>query len=179
MRVISGIYKGKEILGYHLNGTRPTMDRVKESLFAMIQDNIKNKTVLDLFAGSGSLGIEALSMEAKHCYFVDHSKEAIKVLETNMHKLNINHASIIKNDFISALTYFKEQNITFDLIFLDPPYNKPYLDIAIKKITELSLLNKGGLIICESDQNNQNNYLFLELIKQRKYGSKYIFIYKN
>ena len=80
MKVISGILKGRNIEGYNIDGTRPTMDRVKESLFAIIQNNIKNSIVLDLFAGSGSLGIEAISNGANTCYFIDNNKEVIKVL---------------------------------------------------------------------------------------------------
>ena len=83
MRVISGIYKGKNILGFDIDGTRPTMDRVKESMFAMVQDNIKDKVVLDLFSGSGSLGIEALSNGAKMCYFNDSNKIAYNTILKN------------------------------------------------------------------------------------------------
>ena len=81
MRVISGTLKGRNIIGYNINGTRPTMDRVKESIFGTIQNYIKDSIVLDLFAGSGNLGIEAISNGAKHCYFVDNNIEAIKVIK--------------------------------------------------------------------------------------------------
>ena len=90
MKVISGILKGRNIKGYDIEGTRPTMDRVKESLFAMIQDDIRDSVVLDLFAGSGSLGIEAISNGAEYSYFVDNNIEVIKVTEENrknIHKL--------------------------------------------------------------------------------------------
>ena len=81
MKVISGTLKGRNIKGYNIDGTRPTMDRVKESLFGMIQDNIKESTVLDLFSGSGNLGIEAISNGAKFCYFIDNNKEAIQTIK--------------------------------------------------------------------------------------------------
>lgn len=180
MRIISGIYKGRKIVGYNLKNTRPTMDRVKESLFAMIQDKLKDKVVLDLFAGSGSLGIEALSNGAKYCYFVDHSNDAINILINNINQFNITNALIIKNDFLSSLEDFKKNGVTFDIIFLDPPYNENYLDIAIKKILALSLLNKGGLIICEFAENYlMNDYYPLKLIKAKNYGPKNIFIYQR
>ena len=84
MRVISGKYKGKTLMGFNIDGTRPTMDRIKESLFGIIQNKIKDSIVLDLFAGSGSLGIEALSNGAKECYFVDNNIEPINVLNKNI-----------------------------------------------------------------------------------------------
>lgn len=180
MRIISGIYKGRKIGGYNLKNTRPTMDRVKESLFAIIQDKLKDKVVLDLFAGSGSLGIEALSNGAKYCYFVDHSNDAINILINNINQFNITNALIIKNDFLSSLEDFKKNGVTFDIIFLDPPYNENYLDIAIKKILELELLNKDGLIICEFEENCfTGNYSLLKLIKEKSFGSKNIFIYQQ
>ena len=87
MRVISGKYKGKNLIGFDIDGTRPTMDRVKESLFAMIQGYIKNSVALDLFAGSGSLGIEALSNGASGCYFVDNNKELIDIIKQNTYNM--------------------------------------------------------------------------------------------
>ena len=94
MRIISGKYKGKYITGFDINGTRPTMDRVKESLFGMIQDYISDSSCLDLFAGSGSLGIEALSCGAKECYFVDNNINIINILKKNIN--TIENAFIIK-----------------------------------------------------------------------------------
>ena len=87
MRVISGTLKGKNIKGYNISGTRPTMDRVKESVFSTIQDSIKNSVVLDLFAGSGQLGIEAISNGSKLCYFIDNNKEAINTIKKNLKSL--------------------------------------------------------------------------------------------
>ena len=97
MRVISGILKGKNIEGYSISGTRPTMDRVKESVFSTIQDSIKNSVVLDLFAGSGQLGIEAISNGSKLCYFIDNNKEATNIIKKNIELLNIKDKSIVLN----------------------------------------------------------------------------------
>lgn len=173
MRVISGKYKGKNILGFDINGTRPTMDRVKESMFASIQNYVKDSIVLDLFAGSGSLGIEALSNGASKCYFVDNNKIAIDTINKNINE--INNAIVIKNDYKDALKYFKDNNIKFDLILLDPPYKDNLLNSAIKLIEEYDLLN--GILVCEVEEYNvETNY---DLMKSKKYGSKEVIIYKK
>ena len=108
MRVISGYLKGRELLGYNVETTRPTMSRVKESMFASIQNYIDNSIVLDLFCGTGSLGIEALSMGASRCYFVDNNKDILRYLNKNINNLGINSKSIIvSKDYRDSLLYFK------------------------------------------------------------------------
>ena len=175
MRIISGKYKGKKLFGDNIEGTRPTMDRVKESLFGMIQNNLKDSICLDLFAGSGSLGIEALSNGASTCYFVDKNKIVIDCLNKNIK--DIENAIIIHNNYLKALEYFKDNNIKFDVIFLDPPYKDNLINPSIAKIIEYDLLNTNGIIICEYEL--EEIICDLELIKERKYGSKNIKIYKN
>ena len=181
MKVISGSLKGKNIEGYDIIGTRPTMDRVKESMFAMIQDYLKNSTVLDLFAGSGSLGIEAISNGAKLCYFIDNNNEVIKILNKNISNLKIeNNTKIILSDWKKSLNDFSNQNIKFDLIFLDPPYDYDVYEKILTKVSTLNLLNKDGLIILEHHNLNlKDNYDNLSLYKQKKYGNKSVNIYKN
>ena len=180
MKVLSGIYKGRNILGFDINGTRPTMDRVKESLFAMIQDYIKDKVVLDLFSGSGNLGIEAVSEGAKYAYLVDYNKKAYDTIKKNINTLGINNASVINKDYQKALNHFYENNIKFDVIFLDPPYKTNYIEESIKKISLYNLLNQGGIIICENDNLDRITYNedYTE-IKQRKYGDKIVVILKK
>lgn len=173
MRVISGKYKGKQLDGYTLDGTRPTMDRVKESMFAMIQDKIKNSTVLDLFAGSGALGIEALSNGASMCYFIDKSKQAIETIQKNTK--DIENAIIFKQDCMEALYYFKNNNITFDIILLDPPYHEKLLQKVIDKIQTYNLLNSDGIIVCEREEEEIN--IEYPLIKNKQYGNKNVEIY--
>lgn len=173
MRIISGKYKGKKLLGDNIDGTRPTMDRVKESLFGIIQNNIKNSICLDLFAGSGSLGIEALSNGAKNCYFIDNNKIVIDTLNKNT--LNIEGSIIIKDDYLNALNNLK--NIKFDIIFLDPPYKLNLIQSSLNKIKEYNLLNENGIIVCEYESEQFN--IDYEIIKEKKYGNKYIRIYKN
>ena len=112
MRVISGYLKGRNIDGYVVETTRPTMARVKESMFASIQNNINNSVVLDLFCGSGSLGIEAISMGASKCYFVDNNRNILNYLEKNISNLNIKDKSVvISKDYKEALLYLKNNKI--------------------------------------------------------------------
>ena len=136
MRVISGKYKGKQLQGFDIEGTRPTMDRVKESLFAMIQNEVKDSICLDLFAGSGSLGIEALSNGASKCYFVDKHKEIGQILKNNLK--NIENSILIQKDYKDALKEF--QNVKFDIIFLDPPYQMNLINPSIELILKYDLL---------------------------------------
>lgn len=173
MRVISGKYKGKNLQGFDIDGTRPTMDRVKESLMAMIQGYIPDSVCLDLFAGSGSLGIEAISNGASSCTFCDNNDIAIKTikLNTSMIKEDI---KIIKTDYKS---YLNETNTKFDIIFLDPPYKLNLINDALNKIIKYDLLNTGGIIICEYENEEINTDL--ELIKFKSYGSKNIKIFKS
>lgn len=176
MRVISGKYKGKKLIGFDIDGTRPTMDRVKESLFGMIQNNIKDSIVLDLFAGSGSLGIEAISNGACECYFIDNNMALINIIKQNT--INIKEKiTILKSDYKSAIENLKNNNIKFDLIFLDPPYKMNLINDCLNKIYEYKLLNENGIIVCEFEKELINNNNF-ELLKSKQYGSKNIDIYK-
>ena len=175
MRVISGKYKGKNLIGFDINGTRPTMDRVKESLFGIIQNKIKDSVVLDLFAGSGSLGIEALSNGAIEVYFIDNNIELINIIKKNTSSMN-DKIHIMKSDYKSALELFKNSNIKFDIIFLDPPYKLKLINDCLEKIAEYGLLNEDGIIVCEYETEQIENRN-LKLIKDKKYGSKKIKIF--
>ena len=180
MRVISGKLKGRNILGYDISGTRPTMDRVKESLFAMIQDNIHNSVVLDLFSGSGNLGIESLSNGASKVYFNDFNKKCINTIKNNLINFNLLENSVITNlDYKEALNYYKKNNIIFDLVFLDPPYKEHIISEVIIFLLNNDLLNKDSLIICEV--NNKEIFINdkLQIFKERDYGDKSILIYKK
>ena len=176
MRIISGKYKGKNIIGYDIDGTRPTQDRVKESLFAMIQEELIDSVSLDLFAGSGNLGIEALSNGSSKCYLVDKNKKCCEVINKNL--INVEGGVVINKDYRDALIYFKDNSIKFDIIFLDPPYNLDCLDDVLNKVNEYKLLNSDGLIICEYEYDNFKEYDYLEIIKDKKYGYKNIRIYR-
>ena len=175
MRVISGKYKGRKIDGFDIEGTRPTQDRVKESLFGIIQEDLVDSIVLDLFSGSGNLGIEALSNGASMCYFNDINKECIKVIKNNLK--DIDNTYVLNMNYKECLDYLKDK-VKFNIIFLDPPYNLDCLDDVLNKIIENNLLEKDGLIICEYEHDNFKEYDKLEIIKDKKYGYKNIRIYK-
>lgn len=173
MRVISGKYKGRTLQGFDIDGTRPTMDRVKESLFGLIQDKISGSYCLDLFAGSGSLGIEALSNGAEFCYFSDNNKIVIDILKKNLN--NISNYEIINKDYEEVLSKLSSKK--FDIIFLDPPYKLNLINNCIDIILRNNMLNENGIIVCEYETENIN--CNLKIIKEKKYGSKRIRIYKN
>lgn len=180
MKIISGILKGRSVKGFQIDGTRPTMDRVKESLFAMIQNSVQGSIVLDLFAGSGNLGIEAISNGAKLCYFNDINKECIKVINNNIKTFDITNQSVVLNkSWNDALKYLHSLSLKFDLIFLDPPYKLDCLNEVIDTILEYNLINENGLIICEVSSNYLKEQDNLVEIKNKKYGDKLIIIYKN
>ena len=177
MKVISGKYKGRNIIGFDLDGTRPTMDRVKESLFAMIQEEIKDKNILDLFSGSGNLGIEAISQGAKEAILVDINPKAYKTIKKNVDIIGVENTTILNLDYKKALKYLKENNIKIDLIFLDPPYDTNYIENSIKLISEYDLLEKNGLIVCETSSLNKIVYSeSFQPIKEKKYGDKIVVI---
>ena len=173
MRVISGKYKGKKLQGFNIIGTRPTMDRIKESVFAMLQNKIKNSSCLDLFAGSGALGIEALSQGAKSCDFIDHNIIAINTIKENTKNIKETY-KIIKMDYKK---YLKTTKIKYDIIFLDPPYKNDLLNKALKYIEENDLLNTEGIIVCEYE--NETPITKLKSIKKKNYGLKNIEIFKK
>lgn len=172
MYIISGKYKGKKIKGYDIVTTRPTMQRVKESLFGMIQNYIPDSKCLDLFAGSGNLGLEALSNGASSCTFIDNNINAIKVLKENLK--DIGDVNIVKDDYNHFL---KSTDDKFDIIFLDPPYKDNLINSAIDLIIKKDLLNDNGLIICEYVDEVLIDKL--DIFKEKKYGDKYIKIYKK
>jgi 16S rRNA (guanine966-N2)-methyltransferase len=175
MKIISGKYKGRKIDGFDIEGTRPTMDRVKESLFATIQNYVDNSIVLDLFSGSGNLGLEALSEGASFAYLVDSNFKATKIIYKNILNIGVKDVEVVNLDYKKALKSFSTKNIQFDLIFLDPPYKTNYIEESINLISEYNLLSDKGIIVCESD--NLDRIIYNETfksIKDKKYGDKYI-----
>lgn len=172
MRIISGKYRGKKIIGYDIEGTRPTMDRVKESIFGIIQNRIPGSIVLDLFAGSGSLGLEAISNGAQKLILVDNNKKVTDTIKDNIKSFD-DDIEVFTLDYKKFL---KETNEKFDVIFLDPPYRAGLINKALRIIEERELLNGDGIVVCEFE--NIKIETNLKLIREKKYGSKTVNIYR-
>lgn len=148
MRVITGSARGKKLKSLPGLDTRPTIDRVKEGLFNVIQFEIEGRRVLDLFAGSGQLGLECLSRGAASCDFVDSSPAAMKIVRENVTACRLtDRAHFHQKDFSAFLSGASGK---YDLIFLDPPYASGDLERALKKIAEIDIASGNGIIVCES-----------------------------
>ncbi len=178
MRVISGSKRGKKLIGFEGEEIRPTTDRVKESIFNIISFYIPSAKVLDLFGGSGALSCEALSRGADYAVIVDMSDKSLDVIKKNIKMLEFSDkCSIIKMDALTYLDGTKEQ---FDVIFLDPPYNKGFIGPVLEKIAGNNILTDDGIIMLESDTTDMHdNIEGLAIDRQRKYGRTYITIYKK
>ena len=179
MRIISGIARGTKLLTLEGTNTRPTLDRVKESLFNIINSELEDSIVLDLFSGSGALGLESLSRGAKLAIFCDNSKEANKIIRHNVEKTKMEDKSIIYLlDFKNALKKIKASDIRPDVIFLDPPYESNGVIEALNLILELELIKNNTVIIIETDEKErilkQIQSINLELYDVRKYGRVYL-----
>lgn len=173
MRVISGIARGTKLNSIDNISTRPTLDRVKEPLFSIIQNYLQESNVLDLFAGSGALGIESLSRGAKCCTFCDKSYESIKMLKQNLQKTKLeDKATIFIQDYKKCLKSLIGNK--YDIIFIDPPYKLDIAVSSIKIILEYKMLSKDGIIILETDEEERElgelENIKLEVYDVRKYG---------
>ena len=179
MRVISGIARGTKLDSRESISTRPTLDRIKENMFNLIQDKVRDSVVLDLFAGSGQLGIEALSRGADRAYFCDIDREDIVFLNKNIAKTRLTEKSIVLNeDFKKVLNTI---NTKFDLIFIDPPYISNFVEESLELIFENAILNTDGLIVIETDETQKIQELldsksYINILKTKNYGRVSLFI---
>lgn len=182
MRVISGEAKGVKLKTPKGVGTRPTSDKVKESVFNIITSYIENSKVLDLFSGTGNLGIEAVSRGASYAYLIEKNRKRYNIIKENIDKTKLNDKiEIIIKDANFALKRFAESNNKFDIIFMDPPYLKNYIIPCLEIIVEGDLLHDDGIIIVEHDIKDKipdqiNN---LVRFREKKYGSTMISFYRK
>lgn len=176
MRVISGSARGKKLIAPEGENTRPTTDRVKESIFNIIQRYIPCRAVLDAFAGSGALGIEALSRGTETCTFIETSPEALSILRKNVDGARVSDkCEIIRKDIFDFLN---STNKKFDIIFLDPPYNKGFLSPVFKIIKEKNLLTENGIILTETEVGGEETeFIGFECIKKAKYGRTQVSVF--
>ena len=171
MRVVAGKAKGHKLKTIEGLQTRPTTDRIKETLFNMIAFDLPQCKFLDLFSGSGAIGIEALSRGASECVFVEKSKSAYDMILTNLEHTKLKQYAILyQKDVFETLDILKQNNQKFDIIFLDPPYTSGLAESVCKKIVEYGLLNKKGYMIWErSAEIDINDISGLYVIKQKSY----------
>ncbi|CCJ34550.1 16S rRNA (guanine(966)-N(2))-methyltransferase RsmD [Caloramator australicus] len=155
MRIITGEAKGRIIKAPEGMNTRPTLDRVKESVFNIISNKIYDAIVLDMFAGSGNLGLEAISRGAKFCTFIEKDKSAYKVLKENIKNLNFEDRSkAYFGDSFKIIKNLSKENFKYDLIFLDPPYGRGMVQRAVEAISENRIYNDNTFIISELDEKD-------------------------
>lgn len=177
MRVITGSARGRRLETLEGLETRPTAEKVKEAEFSMIQFEIEGRVVLDLFAGSGQLGIEALSREAKSAVFVDANPAAIKIIRGNLEKTGLSHkASVAAGDFEQFLTYTKA---VFDIVFIDPPYSKGIVDRALPLV--VPHVSDNGVIICEVARIDTlpEEVGDFKLVRKNNYGKTTLGVYRK
>jgi len=181
MRIISGKARGTKLYTLDGTATRPTLDRVKESLFNIIQNDIEDSTVLDLFSGSGAIGLEFLSRGAKRAVLCDISKDAIKIIKQNVQKTHFEEKVEVYNMEFTKLVE-RLQNQKFDIIYIDPPYATDFIKISLEKIIEYELVNENTKIIVETDDEtrilNQIEKMDVEITDKRKYGRATIIFLK-
>lgn len=180
MRIIGGKYRSRVLAEFAGENVRPTSDRAREALFNILALKIYGARVLDLFAGSGALGIESLSRGAKEVVFNDFSKDSIAIVKKNLTTLKIpvggGEAKVVQGDYLVCLEQARGQ---FDLIFIDPPYRMEYGEKALKKIAEKGLLSENGIAVYERDIPFEGEIEGLEKYDERKYGKAYLSFFKR
>ena len=179
MRVITGKARGIQLKTPDGMLTRPTADRVKEALFSIINFDIPGAKVLDLFGGTGQLGIEALSRGATAATFVDAREESCKLIRENLKRTKLEQdAKVVRSDYLDYLSRCREQ---YDIIFLDPPYAEVFLENAIKRITEIDILHSNGIIVAERPLGKELPWEFEGFTRSRdyKYGKVLLTIYRK
>jgi len=165
MRVITGTARGRKLITPENNDIRPTTDNVKESIFNIVQFDIEGRRVLDLFAGTGQLGIECLSRGAASVVFVDQSREAVKIIKDNLKNCGFN-ATVLQQDAQSFLRCCGQ----FDLVFIDPPYDSNLYETVLETVNSVDLLSDGGIIVCESRREKSLPDMKSPYCKRREYN---------
>ena len=179
MRVIAGTARGVQLKTPEGMQTRPTIDRVKEALFSIIHFDIPGAKVLDLFGGTGQLGIEALSRGAACATFVDQSDTACKLIKENLRRTKFDQKGrVVRGDYLEYLSRCREQ---YDIIFLDPPYAEVFLENALKRITEIDILQSGGIIVAERPLGKELPWDFEGFTRSKdyKYGKVLLTLYRK
>ena len=167
MRIISGKYKSKKLESPKSDNIRPTGDKVKQALFTKLHFEVLDATVLDLFSGSGALGIEAISNGAKKVVFVDKDRRSVALTKKNLSEIS-NDSKVINADYKTALSILDEK---FDIILVDPPYASGFYDDVLSTIFEKNLLSENGIIVCEHPNGMAFKNDSFEIFDQKRYGT--------
>ena len=179
MRVITGKARGVQLKTPEGMLTRPTADRVKEALFSIINFDLPGASVLDLFGGTGQLGIEALSRGANSAVFVDQREDACKIIRENLRRTKLeSQGRVVRSDYLDYLRRSREK---FDIILLDPPYAEVFLENALKCITEIDILKSDGIIVAERPVEKELPFEFEGFTRSKdyKYGKTLLTIYRK
>lgn len=182
MRIISGEWKGRRLISVKGKSTRPTSDRVRESVFNILRDRVNESNILDIFAGTGSMGFEALSRGGMEAVFIEKNNKAANVIAQNAKLLGcIDMIKIIKKDVFKAIDDLAREKYIFDLIFMDPPYNTKIESSVLSAILEANILSRPGLIVIEHDSNDRmpNDVGILMRTDMRKYGNTGVSLYER
>ena len=183
MRVISGSARRTNLKTVPGESTRPTTDRIKETLFNIIQGELYDCLFLDLFSGSGAIGIEALSRGARRCYFVEQAKEAVACIRQNLDATHLGQKAVVMDcDVLAAIGRLKGKEKPFDFIFMDPPYNKNF-EFHVLELRQMDYVDDHTVIIVEASKETSFDYLDqfgYEMIKRKEYKTNmHIFIQKK
>lgn len=177
MRVITGKARGRKLETLKGDSVRPTADRVKEAVFSIIQFEVAGKRFLDLFSGSGQMGIEALSRGAKEAYFIDKNREAIEIIKKNIKKAEVTDRAIVKEN--DSFKFLLETQTKFDIVYIDPPFMIEKMNQIIEMVTHVT--NNDGFIICETPKDKElvSNIEGFSILRQYKYGKIMISIFRK
>ena len=179
MRVITGKARGVALKAPEGMTTRPTSDRVKEALFSIINFDIPDAEVLDLFGGTGQLGIEALSRGAKRAVFVDAGDAACKLIKENLRRTKLEgQGSVVRSNYLQYLNRCREK---FSIVFLDPPYAEEFLENSLKKLSEIDILKSNGIIVCERPLGKELTWDLPGFTRSKdyKYGNTLLTLYRK
>jgi 16S rRNA (guanine(966)-N(2))-methyltransferase RsmD len=181
MRIISGRARGTKLITIEGQDTRPTTDRVKEAIFSMLHSEVYETRALDLFAGSGALGLELISRGGSHVTFVEQSRHAMDCIQKNIEKTHFEgQVRCMQQSVEQALKALKEA--CFDIVFMDPPYHKGYINDTITMLRQYDILKINGIIVLEHHMKDEEVHTTVsgyELIKQKKYGITGVSVFRR
>ncbi len=179
MRIIGGVYRSRVLCGFEGQDVRPTADRTREALFNILSMQVRGARVLDLFSGSGAVGIEAISRGAKEVVFNDCARDSLSILKKNLTTLKLLNAEEVKVSGSDYLVCLDGQRGQFDIIFIDPPYHAEFGVNALNKIAARGLLSERGVAVYERDKPFEGEIDGLEKYDERKYGKAYLTFFRR